>query len=397
MLILRQSTAIDIRMGPFVDSTDGVTPETGITLAAADQAEVLKENGAATAAMAGAFVAVTGCDGWYDYTASTTDTNTVGEIVFVVQDASVCLPVFVRGFVVEEAVYDAMYEASAAGPLQSTVAGRKLDVTATGAAGIDWANIENATTAVDLSATDIQLCDTVTTNTDMRGTDNAALASVLGALTDAAAAGDPTSVDTVMQYIKQLINILIGTTGITTFPAEAAPANNVSLAEVIRAIHADVTGINGAAMRGTDSAALASVCTEARLAELDAGNLPTDVANVQSDTNDIQTRLPAALIGGRMDSDVEAINNNTGAADTLALHLAGVITGSTTGTPTTTSSNTDLTGFADDELIGRVIIFTGGTANGQASDITDYASVSGVVTYTALTTAPAASDTFVIV
>ena len=34
------------------------------------------------------------------------------------------------------------------------------------------------------------------------------------------------------------------------------------------------------AMRGTDSAALASVATEARLAELDAGNLPTDIAAI---------------------------------------------------------------------------------------------------------------------
>jgi len=33
-------------------------------------------------------------------------------------------------------------------------------------------------------------------------------------------------------------------------------------------------------MRGTDNAALASVCTEARLAELDSANLPTDVSNV---------------------------------------------------------------------------------------------------------------------
>jgi len=30
-------------------------------------------------------------------------------------------------------------------------------------------------------------------------------------------------------------------------------------------------------MRGTNSAALASVCTETRLAELDSGNLPTDI------------------------------------------------------------------------------------------------------------------------
>jgi len=60
-------------------------------------------------------------------------------------------------------------------------------------------------------------------------------------------------------------------------------------------------------VRGTDSAALASVATEARLAELDAANLPTDIANVQSDTDNIQTRLPAALVSGRMDSSVGAM------------------------------------------------------------------------------------------
>jgi hypothetical protein len=50
------------------------------------------------------------------------------------------------------------------------------------------------------------------------------------------------------------------------------------MAYVADVIAVDVAGLDGAAMRGTDSAALASVCTEARLAELDAANLPTDVA-----------------------------------------------------------------------------------------------------------------------
>jgi len=88
----------------------------------------------------------------------------------------------------------------------------------------------------------------------MRGTDSAALATVLGGLTDAAADGDPTSTDTLMQYTKQLVNVLVGTTGIVTFPSENAPSNNISLAEVIRAIYNDVTGLNGDAMRGTDGA-----------------------------------------------------------------------------------------------------------------------------------------------
>ena len=74
-----------------------------------------------------------------------------------------------------------------------------------------------------------------------------------------------------------------------------------------------------------------------------------------------------------------------------------ILKGATSGTPTTSSSNTNLTGYADDELIGRTIIFISGTAEGQAGRINDYANTSGVVTYTTLTTAPAASDNFIIV
>jgi hypothetical protein len=59
----------------------------------------------------------------------------------------------------------------------TTAANYHVDITSGGAVGIDWANIENPATAVDLAGTDIQLVDTCTTNTDMRGTDNALLAA----------------------------------------------------------------------------------------------------------------------------------------------------------------------------------------------------------------------------
>ncbi|NIO43708.1 MAG: hypothetical protein GTO41_28255, partial [Burkholderiales bacterium] len=39
----------------------------------------------------------------------------------------------------------------------------------------------------------------------------------------------------------------------------------------------------GTAMRGTDNAALATICTETRLAELDAANLPADVDQIKGD------------------------------------------------------------------------------------------------------------------
>ena len=106
---------------------------------------------------------------------------------------------------------------------------------------------------------------------------------MLGALTDAAAAGDPTATDTVMQYMKQLVNVLVGTSGVATYPAAAVPANAVSLSEVLRQVYDEVAGLDGAAMRGTDNAALASVATEARLAELDAANLPADVDQIKAD------------------------------------------------------------------------------------------------------------------
>ncbi len=72
--------------------------------------------------------------------------------------------------------------------LRPTTAGRTLDVTAGGTAGVDWGNVENATTAVDLSGTDIQLCDTVTTNTDL-----VTAASIADAVWDEPKAGHTTA------------------------------------------------------------------------------------------------------------------------------------------------------------------------------------------------------------
>ena len=152
------------------------------------------------------------------------------------------------------------------------------------------ASIDTTGGAVDV----VTLVDTTTANTDMRGTDSAALASVVGALADAAAAGDPTSADTLMQYVKQLINTLEGAVGIPVFPAEGAPANNVSIVEVLRAIHADVTGLAGAAMRGTDSVDTAAMrgTDSALLASADGSGftaIPWNAAwdaEVESEVND---------------------------------------------------------------------------------------------------------------
>ena len=121
-------------------------------------------------------------------------------------------------------------------------------------------------------------------------------------------------------------------------------------------------------------------------------------AVVHADLDDIQTRLPAALIGGRMNSDVEAINNSTVAAVTLAiLNGAAVIyNGTVTGAATTTTLiDTGLTQADTDWWKGRIIIFTS-VITLQATDITGFDPATDKLTFTAVTAAPTAA-TYVIV
>lgn len=117
--------------------------------------------------------------------------------------------------------------------------------------------------------------------------------------------------------------------------------------------------------------------------------LATGTHNPQS--GDSYARLGAPA-GASIAADIATVDT---VADNLNL---GIIYGTAqTGTLSTTQMTTDLTGYADDELIGRVVVWTGGTANGQASEITDYANASGLVTYNTITTAPVNGDTFKIV
>lgn len=110
------------------------------------------------------------------------------------------------------------------------------------------------------------------------------------------------------------------------------------------------------------------------------------------------SRGPDVDTDGAAEADVTKLNTDATAAAKLALSALGIITGTAvTGTLNTTTMTTDLTGFADDELIGATVVFTGGTAAGQRSTITDYAATNGTITFDAITTAPVNNDPFVVV
>lgn len=74
-----------------------------------------------------------------------------------------------------------------------------------------------------------------------------------------------------------------------------------------------------------------------------------------------------------------------------------VVGAAATGTLSTTQMTTDLTEITDDHYNGRIVIFTSGVLQNQATDITDYDGGTKMFTFTGITEAPSDGDSFVIV
>ena len=109
-----------------------------------------------------------------------------------------------------------------------------------------------------------------------------------------------------------------------------------------------------------------------------------------------------SISSGIVDADVQEINGDSGSADQFARSTAAIVLGTcTTGCTTTSIATSSLSPAAAvaDQFKGRIVIFDDATTTaalrGQATDITASTS-GGVLTVTALTTAPASGDTFTI-
>lgn len=107
--LLKQSTAFTFRAGPFVDSTDGVTAEIGLTIAQADIQ--ISKAGGAFAQTSASPTTTHDADGWYQCPLTTTDTNTLGPLTVQITMAG-ALPVFHDFMVVPAAVYDSLVAGS---------------------------------------------------------------------------------------------------------------------------------------------------------------------------------------------------------------------------------------------------------------------------------------------
>jgi glucokinase len=109
MLYLKQSTAVTIKMGPFLDDTDGKTAETALTLSQADFR--VSKNGGNFAQKNEASAATHDEIGFYDVSIDATDTNTLGRLLIAVHETG-ALPVWKEFMVVPANTYDSLISGS---------------------------------------------------------------------------------------------------------------------------------------------------------------------------------------------------------------------------------------------------------------------------------------------
>lgn len=374
---LKQSTAVDIGIGPFVDQTDGFTAETGLTLAQADIR--LKKNAGAWAQKNQVSSATHEENGWYEVSLDTTDTNTLGILIVAVNESG-ALPVWHEFLVLPANVYDALISGTGVGvradvqgwlgtaPATPTVNGvPEVDITHIGGAAQSATDLKDfADDGYDPATNKVQgvvLVDTLTTytgNTPQTGDSFARIGATGSGLTSLASQA---SVNVIDDFLDTEIAAILAAvdTEIASIISTIGTPSGASVSADIAVIEAqtDDIGVAGAGLTAVpwnaawdtevqsevDDALVVQRLDELLNADSDidgaapptvgsvfhelmsktAGSFTFDqttdsnealrdnlataaaLATVQADTDDIQTRVPAALVGGRIDSSIGAM------------------------------------------------------------------------------------------
>ena len=136
----------------------------------------------------------------------------------------------------------------------------------------------------------------------------------------------------------------------------------------------------------TDVTALAAICSESRLAELDAANLPSDIDNILDDTGTsgvllAATATSAQLVDDLCDEALTAGTHNVAASLGRRIRELGAyhITSGTAQAGATHSITLAAAETAGDHILNRnLIVILAGTGVGQTRTIVDYASSSKI-------------------
>lgn len=106
---IKQSTSVDVPIGPFVDNIDGFTAKTALVITQPDVR--LKKNAAAWAQKAAVQTLAHEENGYYEVTLDATDTNTLGLMRLAVNKTG-ALPIWEDFLVVPANVYESLVAGS---------------------------------------------------------------------------------------------------------------------------------------------------------------------------------------------------------------------------------------------------------------------------------------------
>ena len=226
--------------------------------------------------------------------------------------------------------------------LMPTTVGRKLDVSAGGEAGVDWANVGSPTTTVGLSGTTVKTATDVETDTaDIQTRLPAALVSgridaSVGAMaadvvtataiaTDAIGSAElaASAVTEIQSGLATSAALATAQTDLTTILARIGAFAGSGLNTILGVLRA--LGAKAAALTPTDLSTGTTYdnTTDSLEASADTQATAAALATVQADTDDIQGRLPAALVSGRIDASVGAMAADVVTSTAIATDAIG--------------------------------------------------------------------------
>ncbi len=115
MIPVRQGDTITVSAGPFEDASDAVTPESGISLATADNATARLADGTTVSVTGYTMNAIVSMPGWYDFAFQAAISAQVGPLLLWISDTSVSLNVYREYIVLAPEAYDMLYGPDATG------------------------------------------------------------------------------------------------------------------------------------------------------------------------------------------------------------------------------------------------------------------------------------------
>ena len=313
MQILRQSTAVDVLIGPFVDSTDGDTAETGLTLAAADI--LLSKNGQTLALKSDVTAAVHDAIGMYNCELDVTDTDTIGTLVLIVHEAG-ALHVRHEYQIIEEGVYDGLFASGASDIADILVdTGTTLDTKLDNMSGATFNTTTDSLEAIRNRGDSAWTGGATTTDS---GTAQAGSASTI-TLQSGASAVDNTyngqliyiSAGTGVGQSKAIANIAgsyVGSTKVATIIGTWA--TNPDATSVYEIYPADIDEINDPP---TALAIADAVWDESTTGHTGAGTfgeqVKLDIDAILNDTGDMQPKI--GIPSANLSADIAAIKAET--------------------------------------------------------------------------------------